>query len=197
MNIFRTILLLIGSLLTVVAVVPYLIATIKRKTKPRIVTWFVWMTLTGISCAAAFVDGQLPTAIFLLCASIGTMSVVIFGWKFGSKKFSKLDAICLLGAIIGILFWIIFNSPAIAVLATIAVDFIGGIPTQIHSWTRPNEETLSQFILAFIAAVCVFVTISDWKITAIAYPLYLVVMNFEYSLMIALRRKYKAKNKKR
>lgn len=181
-------LIILGSLLTVLSVLPYMIEIIQGKTKPRIVSWFIWTVLTSIAATAALVEHQYATAVLLSSAAIETTLIVVIGWKNGNKKIEKLDVYCLLGAIVGIMFWIIFNSPAIAVVATILIDLIGGIPTLVHSWKRPAEETWFTFMLASLGAVCTLLVINDWRISSFAYPLYLVVVNAEFMSVIIIRR---------
>jgi hypothetical protein len=182
--ILTTSLVILSVVFTVVGVVPYIYEVVKGKTKPRVVSWLTWSVLTTIACVAAFVDGQYPTAILLLFASLETLAIVILGWHLGDKKAEGLDVICLSGAGVGIILWHVFDSPAIAVIATIVIDLVGGIPTLVHSWKKPFEETWSTFFMAFLGASCTLLVISDWRITAFAYPLYLVIINLLFSVVI-------------
>ena len=149
-----TILVILSSIFTVASVVPYIIEIIKGKTKPRVVSWFTWSVLTAIAGIASYIDGQYPTAILMLLVTIETLLVVIIGWKHGDKRIERFDIVCLVGALIGIILWQIFNSPAIAVIAAVSIDLIGGLPTLVHSWKKPNEETWQTFFLAFLGALC-------------------------------------------
>lgn len=177
-----------SGILMIAGILPYLIGIIKGTTRPKIVTWIIWSSVTGIACAAAIFEKQYPTAILLFLSSLGTLLVAILGWKTGDKKIERLDTICLVGAIIGLILWQIYNSPAIAVLATIAINLVGGVPTLVHSWKKPGEEAWLTFFLSFLGALCTLVVIENWVITAFAYPLYLVLINILYTLVIVFRR---------
>lgn len=182
------ILVVISSILTLVSVIPYLIDIVKGRTKPRVVSWFVWSLLTGISFVASFTEHQYPTAALMFCSVLATMAIVVLGWKNGDKKISRLDIFCFIGVVIGIIFWVIFNSPSIAVVAMIAIDFIGGIPTQVHAWKKPQEETMKTFVLGLIGSLLTLMTVTNWQITAFAYPLFLVIININFVLLISIRR---------
>jgi hypothetical protein len=184
-----TILIILSGILTLVSVVPYLRAIIKGTTKPRVVTWLVWSILTGIAAAATFSDGQYPTAILLTFATIATLSVVVVGWHRGDKKIERLDIACLIAAFAGIVLWQVFNAPAIAVIATIAIDFVGGIPTLIHAWKKPHEETAITFFLWASAGLCTLIVVSHWTVTSAAYPLFLVAMNIIIATIIIIGQK--------
>jgi hypothetical protein len=186
--IFKDILVILSCLLTITAVIPYLVEVVSKKTKPRIVSWLVWTIITSIAAVAALIDHQWSTAILLFSAAIETMAVVLLGWENGDKKIDRLDIICFIGAMIGIILWVVFNSPAIAVIATIIADLIGGIPTLVHSWKSPNEETWITYALSLLGATCTLLVLSSWVITSFAYPLYLVVVNLEFTLVIIIRK---------
>jgi hypothetical protein len=185
--IIRDIIIILSSVLTIIAVIPYIIEVVQKKTKPRIVSWFVWSVITCIAAVAALVDHQYSTAILLFSAVVETMAVVLIGWKNGDKIIDRLDVICFIGALIGIILWMVFNSPAIAVIAMMIIDLIGGIPTLVHCWKNPDEETWITYALAMFGAVCTLLIINSWIITSFAYPLYLALVNLEFTLVILIR----------
>lgn len=182
-----TIILVVSSLLTILGVVPYIIEIIKGKTKPRIVSWLVWATLTGIAAAATWSSGDYPTAVLLTASTIATFSVVLLGLHHGDRRFARLDVICLLGAIVGLVLWQLFDSPEIAVVVMVLIDLVGGIPTLIHCWQKPHEETFITFFISFIGSLLVLIVTTDWTITAVLYPLFLVGINLTMSSIIFFR----------
>jgi hypothetical protein len=163
---------------------------VRGKTKPRIVSWFTWTLLTTIACAASLADRQYPSAALMFCATIETLAIVIMGWKYGDRKFNRLDIICQIGALIGLLLWSVFNSPAVAVIATITIDLVGALPSIQHSWATPYEETWSAYCIAGIAGLLTVIAADKWSITAIAYPIYIVVINAVFVLVLIARKKY-------
>ena len=195
--ILSAIFVVFSGVATFAGILPYLIDVIKGKTKPRVVSWFIWSCLSAISFFAAIAEKQYPTAVLMGCSLLTTVLVVIVGWKkAGRGKIKALDIICLSGAVIGLVLWVIFNSPSAAVIAMVCVDFIGGIPTQVHCWKKPNEETLSMFAMSCLGALFTLLAINEWRITAFAFPLFLFVINIEYALVITSRRWF-IENKKR
>jgi hypothetical protein len=113
----------------------------------------------------------------MLCATLETGLIVILGFKHGDRKFERLDIICQAGALVGLVLWLIFNSPTIAVIAAVAIDLIGAIPTFKHCWQKPHEETWITFALCAVGGgITVFIA-GSWAITAVAYPLYILLIN--------------------
>lgn len=180
----RNFLIALSGIITIVAAVPYLIEIVRGKTKPRIVSWFTWTLLTGIACAASFADHQYATGILMLCATIEVALVVVLGFKHGDRKFERFDIVCQIAAFVGLALWLIFNSPAIAVLAAVTIDLIGSLPTFKHSWQKPHEETWITYALCGVGGgITVFIA-GSWAATAIAYPLYILLVNLVMAAVI-------------
>jgi heme O synthase-like polyprenyltransferase len=187
----RTTLIVISSVVTVASVMPYLLDILKGKTKPRVVSWFTWSVLTAIASAASLADHQYASAVLTLCATIETAMVVTLGIvKSGDRTLEKFDIYCLSGAVVGLLLWLLFNSPAIAVAASVIIDFVGMLPTIKHTWQKPHEETRLTFVLASIGGLCTVFAASDHRITAVAYPVYIVFANALLAAIIIVRHRY-------
>jgi len=186
----KNLLIIISSILTITSALPYIIDVIKGKTKPRVVTWSTWCLLSMIACIAAFVEHQYPTAILLLSSSLASGSIVVLGWKNGDKRFERLDIFCLAGVFVGVILWQLFDSPSIAVLAMLVIDLIGGIPTTVHAWKKPYEETFISFLMGCFGFGCTLLVIQEWRITAFAYPLFLFINSLNVVLIIFFRRRY-------
>lgn len=191
-----TIFTILGGSLTLASIVPYLVGIVKKKIRPRIISWFVWTILPTISLIAAIGQGKYATAVLLFCSAMTTLSVVILGWKHGNRKITKLDVICLTGALIGVVFWVLSGLPAITVLFTLVISLLGGIPTIVHAWHKPYEEAWVTFVMASVGALFILLTINDWNVVGFAYPLYLVVINIIFSSVVIIRRQHFKINKR-
>ena len=190
------VLTILGGLITLISIVPYLVQITRHKARPRIISWFIWTLLPTISLVAAISQEKYATAVLLFCSSLTTLSVLVFGWKHGNRKITKLDIICLGGALIGVVFWVLSGSPVIAVLFTILISMLGGIPTLVHAWHRPYEEVWATFTLAGTGALLILFTLSDLNVIGLAYPLYLVVINIIFTLVVVTRRRHFNKKKR-
>lgn len=186
---FSKVLIILSSFFMIFSVLPYLIDVIKKRTKPRIVTWMTWGTLMSIAAATSIVEKQYSTVVLLLSSAVGSFAIVILGIKSGDKKFEKLDIACLIGVVVGIILWQIFNSPSIGALAMVLIDFIGGIPTTMHAWKKPNEETWLTFFMCLLGSICTLLVTTNWIITAYAYPLFIACNSLLVTLIIIFRRK--------
>ncbi len=180
----KEVLIVLSGVVTIVAAVPYLIEILRGKAKPRIVSWFTWSLLTGIGCAAAFAEGQLASGVLLLCGTIEVLLIAILGFKHGDRKFEPLDIVCQIAALVGLLLWFVFNSPAIAVIAAVTIDLVGAIPTFKHSWLQPYEETWITYLLAGLGGGLTLLATTSWRITAVAYAAYILIVNLILAVII-------------
>lgn len=185
----REILAIIGAVIAALGTVPYLIDIVRGKTKPNIVTWLTWAMLTAISGAAALAAGEPKTAAFLFGNSFCTGLVVVLGLKYGTAKFTRLDIVCQVSAVLGLVFWLVFNSPTIGIIVPLIVDFIGALPTMHHSWVKPAEETWQTFLVGIVAPVFTIASLTRFNIASLAFPLYLLVANTALVLIIVMRRR--------
>lgn len=185
----RESLAIIGALIAVFSTVPYLIDIVKGKTKPNIVSWFTWTLLTAISGSAALAAGEVKTAMLLYAGAIATGLVVLFGLKYGIAKFSRFDIFCQIGAILGLVLWLVFDSPMFGIVVPLGIDILGMLPTLRHSWLLPYEETWQTFLIGTIAPLFTIVSLTAYNIESLAFPLYLVLANGSITFAILFQRR--------
>jgi hypothetical protein len=187
----RVALILLSSVLGTSSTVPYIVATVRRNTRPKLVTWGTWSALTAVAGAASASTGDYPSAAFSLVGTAATAAVVVAGVRFGDRQVSRLDLVCLAGVVTGFALWRTLDLPGIAVLAACVIDCVGLVPTLVHGWRRPDEETALTY--GAIAAGGVFATLAawgTWTVTAVAYPIYVAVsMGLCCALILARRRR--------
>ena len=170
-------LVIIAGLITVGAVIPYILDILKGKTKPNLVSWITWTLLTGLATSAAISAGEIRTAIFTGAAVIGTMLVVLLGLRKGYVKYTRFDVCCQLGVVLGLLLWQLFDSPAAAVIASVVIDFIGAMPTIRHSWQKPHEETWLAYAISSFGGVLAVFSLENYNWVSLPYAIYIVVAN--------------------
>lgn len=185
----RDLLAVTAAILATFSTVPYIIDIVKGRTKPNIVSWLTWTLLTGIATAAAFAAGEPRSALLTLGASICTTAVLLLGFRYGIAKFSLFDGLCQTGAIVGLILWLVFGSPAIAIVASVTIDLIGALPTIRHAWLKPAEETWQTFLIGTVAAVLTVLSLNSYSVEGLLYPLYLIFANGAIAAIVVYKRK--------
>jgi hypothetical protein len=180
---------IIAALIAALSVTPYLIDIVHKKTKPNIVSWFTWLLLTAIATAAALAGHSPRSALLLAGSTFCSGAVVVLGLKYGIAKFSTFDILCQIGAILGLVLWLVFNSPDIGIIVPVAIDLMAVLPTLRHAWKSPGEETWSTFLAGSIASVFTIISLTHYNIASLLYPLYLLIANGTIVSAVLIRRK--------
>lgn len=165
----KGVLSLVAGVLFVAAFVPYIRAILQKKTQPAKASWVIWATLDSITCAGMLVkhavNGQIIGAI------LGAWMVVILAMKYGKPGWTRLDKFCLGGAVLGIALWTIFSCPALGIVTSLSVVFLGSIPTFANAWHDPSKEDRTAWTIFWVSCVFAVVAIPAFTWADAAQPL--------------------------
>jgi len=144
----------------------------------------------AIGTASAFSAGQLPTACYTLLCAAGCAAVVFLGWRYGSREFGRLDAVCVTlaaegVALLAVATWVPgFIPVSWAVAVSVATDFLAYLPTFHHAWRRPKEEPWIPYAM-FGAAAALVLLVTDYRVlVGVIYPTYLFAADAAMVIMI-------------
>lgn len=176
----------IGALISAAGSVPYILAVIRGTARPRLVSWGVWAVLAGVMTVSAFIEGAMASAVMTAITFIACATVTILGWQRRTGGINRVDIVCLVGAVLGITSLAIFKSPLIALTVSVAVDIVAFIPTLVHAWTSPYEESLACFALSALGGTLAVlaVLVGEISVVALLYPVYSMVFNGLAALLI-------------
>jgi hypothetical protein len=172
--------LLLGSLagiLNILGYVPYIKDILKKKVQPHRITWGIWTILTTIAAFNQVSNGGGYSTLFFISTAILVGIVFILSLRFGVGGGSKVDIICLVLAILLLIYWVTVQETRISTLLAVIIDGVGVIPTLIKTFKNPETETYIQWTLAGIAGVATLLAVPrlDWAL--IIYPLYVILAN--------------------
>jgi hypothetical protein len=180
----------LSSVLTAAAALPYIIDIVRGRARPRIASWGIWAVVQAVGAASGFAAGQLPGACYTLFCAVGCAAVVALGWRYGSRDFGLLDAVCVTLAAEGVaLLALAAAAPRLipmswAVAISVGTDFLAYLPTFRHAWLRPEEEPWLPYAL-FGAAAALVLWVTDYRILAgVIYPAYLFAADSAMVIMI-------------
>lgn len=185
----RAAVLAVSAALTLCAAIPYIRDILRGTTRPRVASWAVWASATGIGAAAALSRGQWLAGLFLGACAAEDAAVAVLGWRHGDRGIGWLDGACAAGAAAGLVLLVLVRAPVQAAAAAVAVDLAAGIPTVRHAWAAPHEETWSEFAWCGLAAALVLAAAGSGQVTGAAYPAYLAVFDAGLVLVILARRR--------
>lgn len=179
--------IVISSILALVSPVVYVKAILSGNAKPHRTTRLVLLIITSLATLSLFAQHD-TVAIWL--AGVSTLqSIVIFALsiKYGMGGFSKMDVLCLLIALFGIILWQTTKNPSLALYASILADFIGMIPALIKTYQLPETEVWTFYALDVMAAFFSLLAVKTYTVQQFSYPLYLMIINL--SMVILASRK--------
>ena len=169
--------------------VPYFKTIFSGKTKPHAFTWFVWGTLTAIAFASQLAGNGGAGA--WVTGFTALVSFTIFGLALfkGVKDFPLADWLCLAGCVVATLLWALTNSPLVAVILITIIDAVAFMPTIRKSSHNPTSEPQITYVLSGLKFIVGIIALTEFSITTVLYPASLVVANFGFVVMLAIRRK--------
>ncbi len=180
----QKIFIIISSILALISPIIYSSAILKGDAKPHRTTRLVLLIITSLTTASLFAQRN-QVAIWL--AGVSTLqSIIIFilSLKYGMGGWTKSDIICLLLALLGIVFWQLTKNPIIALYFAIIADFTGMVPALIKTYRFPKTEIWAFYLLDVFAAGFNLMALKKWTLEEYSYPVYIMLINLVMVIFI-------------
>ncbi|MGB4762721.1 MAG: hypothetical protein WBP12_05205 [Candidatus Saccharimonas sp.] len=186
-----TILTIIGVGLVALSTWPYIRSVLSGQVRPRLVSWGIWTVLAVIMTIAALSEGQMQSALLTGVTAASCGVIVVLGWRQGNRTVTRIDWICLAGAVAGIVAFLVIRDVMVALVISVAVDAVAFIPTLAHAWNDPEEESLTAFAMAASGEVFVIVAavLEGATFAGLLYPVYAVLFNGATAVVILVGRR--------
>ncbi len=179
----------LGVLLNIIGSSTYAYSTVRGRTKPNRVTWFLWALAPLIAFAAQLQQGV--GAQVLMTFMVGFGPLLVFMASFLNKEaywhITKLDVICGILSVIALGLWLITGKGALAIVLSIASDLIAGVPTLIKAYREPETEHSSVFRNGAISAAITLLTIKTWTFATYAFALYILLICLALYVLIRFK----------
>jgi hypothetical protein len=181
---------IVAIVIALVGYIPYIRDMIAGKTKPHIFSWLVWGIQTLIGFMAQISDnagpGAWPTGLTVFICFF----IVIYGARRGIKNATPLDWFAFSMGIGATLVWAVTQTPLYSVLLITVADIFGWIPTIRKTYAHPYSETLGSYMLIGTKHVLSLFALQHFSVITALYPLYLVIMNIFFILLVISRRSH-------
>jgi hypothetical protein len=179
----------LGAAIGAAGTLVYVRDTLRGTTQPNRVTWLLWAIAPLLAAAVEFRSGVgLRT---LTTFMIGFMPLLVFAASFHNPaavwKARRLDYACGALSLAGTAAWLATQNGVVAIVASIAADFLAGLPTLMKSWSNPESETASSYVGALISTGILLLTIDRWTTEVAAFPLFIVCSASVQVLLVAGR----------
>jgi hypothetical protein len=168
---------ILGAILQLFGSASYVVATLKGKTKPNRVTWFLWALAPLVAFSAELSKGVGLESLMTFMVGFGPALVFIASFvnKKAYWKITRLDYFCGAISVLGLILWLILREGDIAISAAIVADAAASLPTIRKSFTNPETESPWVFLGASISAVITLLAIEHFTLASAGFPVYILL----------------------
>ncbi len=163
----------IAGALSFLAFVPYVVATLRRKTRPNRATWVIWSAVGASLLVSYAASGARETLWVAIANLIAFVFILILSVRYGEGGWTAFDKACLFGAGLGFFLWWWFDSPLPTLFSGLFIDLAGALPTLKKAWKKPDSENLTAWLLFLAANILNLFAIRDWNVVVASYPIYM------------------------
>lgn len=186
-------LVVIGTAISAISGLGYLVSTIRGKVRPNRVTYFMWSIAPIVSAVAEVSQGAGLLAIQTF--SMGLFPVLTLLASLTNKKaewkLTKFDLLCGVLSAVGLALWLITKVGDIAITFSILADGLASLPTIIKAYRFPESEVAWPWFATALGVGVSVLTIKQWTLANYGFLVY----SFVVVLLVALFAKYRPRSK--
>jgi len=180
---------LIGILFMLASYSIYIFSIYKGQTRPHPFSWFIWGLLTAIGFFAQISDGAGIGASITFLSAIISFGIAVIGYiQRENIVISNSDKWAFILSLTAIPLWLITQTPLWSVLLITFIDLAGFYPTFRKSWSHPEQESVSSFVLGGFKHFFTVLALQNYSIITALFPISLVISNFALIAMIYYRK---------
>lgn len=184
----KEMLAVIAVILIIVAYTPYIINTVKGKTKPHVYSWFISSLVTFIAFGVQISGGGGWTCLPTFVAAVAAVIIFLFSLGPDRTPITKSDTIFFILALIATLLWVVEDQLIMSVILVSLIDTLAFMPTFRKSWHRPYEETASAYAVNGLRFTISGMAVQNYSIVTVLYPLSQAIVDLFFFTFLILRR---------
>jgi len=182
----------IASLLSITAFTPYVINTVKGKTKPHPITWLVSTIVGLITTLVMFYSGGGAMSLFWLTVFIPKPIIVFFAFKNGGKSdIHKKDIYRFIIAMLALVAWVFVKNINLSATLLMFTSLFGVSATIDKAKNKPFEEGLSMWTIQVFSALFSILAIENFNYATLVKTIINLLVNITVATIIyGSRKKY-------
>lgn len=151
--------------------VPYVRSILRGTTKPNVISFVIWATLSVIDVAAQTSAGASWSIVLPIVITFNTLLVVALGiFGYGYKKYHWPDFLCFALALGALAVWGVTKNPVFALLLTTCTSIFATIPTALKTYREPHSEAAFPWFLTAVASVFAILSTTLWNTANLIIP---------------------------
>jgi len=160
--------------------------TLRGKTRPNRVTFFLWGVAPLIAFFAQHNAGGGEQILYTLI--IALIPFVILGASFIDKRaywqITRFDIVCGGISLIALAFLLFTDRPLLSLLFGVIADLFAAIPTISKSYKHPETETTLAYAFEIASSFVVLLTVRNWIFVDYFFAAYVLFMNLLFTLIL-------------
>ena len=181
--------IIIGTLISAVGSVAYLVDTVKGKVRPNRVSFLLWSIAPFIAFAAQMDQGIGLES--LMTFSTGFLPFTVFIATFVNKKsewkMTTFDLVCGVLSVLGLILWMITSEGNIAIAFSIIADAFAAVPTLLKSYKYPDTEIAWPWLATSFGVVLTLLTLQELTFANSGFILYIFLVNTVIFCLVRFR----------
>lgn len=178
----------IGSVVSLLAAIPYALAILRRAVHPHLFTWLIWSIVTTIAAAGQFVAGAGPSAWCTAAIAVTCILIFVASIYRGERSWTKADWMFLGAALLAIPLWILTEDPTLSVCLVTVIELAGLGPTVRKTVRDPWGESLVYFVLCVVKYALALLALRQWTVAVAFYPVANIMASAGICLVMAVQR---------
>ena len=164
------------------------------KTKPNLVSWFIWSLAPFIGVFFQIKAGAGLSILPIFMAGFISFLVIIITVlrKNAYWKINTFDVICGIISLISLILYVFTHNLSISILFAIMSDALAYIPTMIKSWNFPNTETGLMYIMGIINNIIGLLIIKSWIFPIYSFSISIIIFNLAIVFCIYRKKIFKS-----
>ena len=185
---YRTIIWIITIIIGIYAYYPYITDILKGKTKPHLFSWIIFLIMDAVAFLIQIGDNAGPWAWWILTTWLMGLIVLILAINNGEKNITKSDSFAFIVALWCIAAYVFLPDPTYSLYLVLTISGLALYPTARKSFHKPNEETMSIYVIAGVRSILSIIATINVSFLTIGLPVFIIVANTLFVSMVLVRR---------
>lgn len=183
----------LSVVLALYASIPYILSTIRGKTKPHQLTWIVFAILGTILTISQFMEGARASIMISVAFVISDLIIIALAFKYGVRNTSRYDKLLFSLCLAAIAAWVITQNNVLAILLVVLIDTLAVAMMILKIKAHPDSEAVFPWVVASAAWAFGCLALANTKFGIVyVWPFYVLLSDLVIVASIYYFRSLKA-----
>ncbi len=173
----------LAGAMTFLAIIPYILDIFRGRTRPNLVTWFLWTLNGSILAYAQYEAGASWTLSVLVASTVSTALITLLAVPFGQRNYGVLDGVCFAMALAAMAGWWWTQNPVVAIILGVLAEIFAVSPTIAKTYRAPATETPITYWATSFATIMSLVASTRFDLANLLFPIYSISVNTIIAMM--------------